>query len=58
MIKDQEILGEIKNLRKKTQLLANPLYNDSGGSKLYSEIDSKLKSIEESLIKDKQIYNW
>jgi len=58
MIKDQEILDDIRNLRKKTQLLANPLYNDTGGSTLYSKIDTSLKKVEEWLVNDKEIYKW
>lgn len=58
MIREQEILDEIINIRKKTELLANPLYNDFCGSHLWGDIDKKLKEIETILIKDKNTYNW
>lgn len=49
MISEQEILQEIKDIRKKTSLLANPLFNDSGGSSLWNDIDKKLENIENKL---------
>ena len=52
MIKDIEILNEIKNVRKKTELLANPLYNDFYGSHFWGDIDERLKQIEEDIEKD------
>ena len=52
MIKDVEILNEIKNIRKKTELLANPLYNDFCGSHFWGDIDERLKQIEEDIEKD------
>ena len=58
MISEQEILQEIKNIRKKTLLLANPLYNDAGGSTFWADIDRQLQDIEYKLLKDKQIYKW
>ena len=58
MIREQEILDEIINIRKKTELLANPLYNGFCGSHLWGDIDKKLKEIETILIKDKNTYNW
>lgn len=58
MIQEQEILNEIKAIRKKTELLANPLYNDAGGSSFWSDIDKKLKDIIDLLNKDKEIYKW
>ena len=58
MIRDQEVLDELRSLRKKTQLLANPLYNDAGGAALYSKIDASLKKVEELLVKDKETYKW
>lgn len=58
MIREQEILDEIINIRKKIELLANPLYNDFCGSHLWGDIDKKLKEIETILIKDKNTYNW
>ena len=47
MIRDQEVLDELRNLRKKTQLLANPLYNDADGATLYYKIDASLKKVKE-----------
>lgn len=52
MIKDIEILNEIKNVRKKTELLANHLYNDFCGSHFWGDIDERLKQIEEDIEKD------
>ena len=52
MINEGEILMAIKNIRLKTELLANPLYNDAGGSKFWTDIDKKLEEIELSLDKE------
>ena len=52
MIKDIEVLNEIKGIRKKTELLANPLYNDFCGSHFWGDIDERLKQIEEDIEKD------
>ena len=52
MIKDIEVLNEIKTIRKKTELLANPLYNDFCGSHFWGDIDERLKQIEEDIEKD------
>lgn len=52
MIKDIEVLNEIKRIRKKTELLANPLYNDFCGSHFWGDIDERLKQIEEDIEKD------
>ena len=52
MIKDVEVLNEIKTIRKKTELLANPLYNDFCGSHFWGDIDERLKQIEEDIEKD------
>lgn len=49
MISEVEILQEIKDIRKKTSLLANPLFNDAGGSSIWSDIDKKLEEIENKL---------
>ena len=58
MIKEQEILDELTKIRLKTELLANPLYSDAGGSSFWSNIDKKLKDIIDLLNKDKEIYKW
>ena len=58
MIREQEILDEIQALRMKTELLANPLYNDAGGSTFWNDIDRQLQDIENKLLKDKEIYKW
>ena len=49
MIKDIEVLNEIKVIRKKTELLANPLYNDFCGSHLWGDIDRRLQQIEQDI---------
>lgn len=58
MIQEREILEEIQKLRKKTELLANPLYNDAGGSTFWKDIDDKLEYIQFTLEEDKRHYNW
>ena len=58
MIQEQEILNEIQSIRKKTELLANPLYNDAGGSTFWTDIDRQLQDIEHKLLKDKETYKW
>jgi len=57
MIKDIEILNELKELRKKTELLANPLYNDFCGSHFWGDIDERLQKIEEDIEKDLKTFN-
>ena len=49
MIQEQEILDEIQTLRKKTELLANPLYNDFCGSHFWGDIDKRLEKIEKDI---------
>lgn len=49
MINDIEVLNEIKVIRKKTELLANPLYNDFCGSHLWGDIDRRLQQIEQDI---------
>ena len=58
MIQEQEILNEIQTIRKKTELLANPLYSDFVGSHFWGDIDKQLQDIEHKLIKDKEKYKW
>ena len=58
MIQEQEILDEIQAIRKKTELLANPLYNDFCGSHFWGDIDKQLQDIEHKLLKDKETYKW
>ena len=49
MIRDIEILNEINEIRKKTEILSNPLYNDSGGSHLWRDIDKRLEQIKKDI---------
>ena len=49
MIRDIEILNEIITIRKKTELLANPLYNDFCGSHFWGDIDERLEKIEKDI---------
>ena len=58
MIKEQEVLDEIKHILLKTELLANPLYSDFCGSHFWGDIDKSLKEIELKLIKDRETYKW
>jgi hypothetical protein len=57
MIKDIEVLNEIKGIRKKTELLANPLYNDAGGSTFWNDIDKRLEQIEKDIENDLKTFN-
>lgn len=57
MIKDIEILSDIKEIRKKTELLANPLYNDFCGSHFWEDIDERLKQIENDIENDLKTFN-
>lgn len=58
MIQEQEILNEIQTIRKKTELLANPLYSDFVGSHFWGDINKQLQDIEHKLLKDKETYKW
>lgn len=58
MIQEQEILNEIQAIRKKTELLVNPLYSDFVGSHFWGDIDKQLQDIEHKLLKDKETYKW
>ena len=49
MIRDIEVLNEIKEIRNKTELLANPLYNDFCGSHFWIDIDDRLEQIEKDI---------
>jgi hypothetical protein len=57
MIKDIEILSDIKEIRKKTELLANPLYNDFCGSHFWGDIDKRLEQIEKDIENDLKTFN-
>lgn len=57
MIKDIEILNDIKEIRKKTELLANPLYNDFCGSHFWGDIDKRLEQIEKDIENDLKTFN-
>jgi hypothetical protein len=57
MIRDIEVLNEIKEIRKKTELLANPLYNDFCGSHFWGDIDERLQKIEEDIEKDLKLFH-
>lgn len=58
MSKENIIFEEIVNLKKKMELLANPLYNDAGGSTFWREVYDKIDEAHKLLIKDKRIYGW
>lgn len=49
MIRDIEVLDEIKEIRKKTEFLKNPLVNDFCGSHFWGDIDERLKQIEKDI---------
>lgn len=56
MINDIEVLNEIKVIRKKTELLANPLYNDFCGSHLWGDIDRRLQQIEQDIENNLELF--
>lgn len=56
MIKDIEVLNEIREIRKKTKLLSNPLYNDFCGSHFWSNVDERLEQIEKDIENDLKAY--
>lgn len=56
MIKDVEVLNEIITIRKKTELLANPLYNDFCGSHFWDDIDERLEQIEKDIENNLKIF--
>jgi hypothetical protein len=57
MINDIEVLNEIKIIRKKTELLANPLYNDFCGSHLWGDIDKRLEQIEKDIESNLKLFH-
>lgn len=57
MIREQEILNDIQVIKNKTELLANPLFNDSGGSHFWTNIDERLKQIKEDIEKDLKLFH-
>ena len=57
MIKDIEVLNDIKGIRKKIELLANPLYNDFYGSYFWMDINDKLERIEKDIEKNLKTFN-
>ena len=57
MIGDIEILNEIQAIRKKTELLANPLYNDFCGSHLWGDIDKRLEQIEKDIESNLKLFH-
>ena len=57
MIRDIEILNEIITIRKKTELLANPLYNDFCGSHFWGDIDKRLEKIEKYIENNLKLFD-
>ena len=49
MIRDIEVLNEIKEIRKKTEFLKHPLINDFCGSHFWEDIDERLEQIEKDI---------
>ena len=49
MIRDIEVLNEIKEIRKKTEFLKHPLINDFCGSHFWGDIDERLEQIENDI---------
>lgn len=54
---DKEILDEIKKLREKTGLLANPCYNDGAGSDFWSGVDKQLEKIEKDIEENLKLWS-
>ncbi|MBR6907806.1 hypothetical protein IKN40_04900 [bacterium] len=46
MITENEIIEDIKSIKRKVELMKNPLYTDYCGSYLWGEIYDKLEDIE------------
>lgn len=46
MINENEIIDDIKSIKKKVEILKNPLYTDYCGSYLWAEVYNKLEDIE------------
>jgi len=57
MINDIEVLNDIKEIIKKTELLANPLYNDFCGSHIWGDINERLKQIKKDLENNFKTFN-
>lgn len=57
MIRDIEVLNEIKEIRKKTEFLKHPLINDFCGSRFWGDIDERLKQIEEDIEKNLKLFH-
>ena len=57
MSKENIIFEEIVNLKKKMELLANPLYNDFYGSHFWGDIDKRLEQIEKDIENDLKTFN-
>ena len=58
MSKENLILERITELKKDMEILANPLYNDAGGSTLWQEVYKEIDTAHKLLLKDKRIYGW
>lgn len=58
MSKENIILEKLTTLKKDIETLANPLYNDAGGSTLFKEVYNKINEAYKLLVKDKRIYGW
>jgi len=46
MITENEIIEDIKSIKRKVELMKNPLYTDYCGSYLWREVYDKLEDIE------------
>jgi len=57
MVKDLEVLNEIKEIREKTGLLADPLYNDGAGSDFWSGVDKQLEKIEKDIEENLKLWS-
>lgn len=57
MIRDIEVLNEIKEIRKKTEFLKHPLINDFCGSHFWGDIDERLEQIEKDIESNLKLFH-
>ncbi len=55
--KDEKVLIQLKKVRKTTELLANPLYNDFLGSHFWDDIDRRLQVIVQDIEENLKEFN-
>lgn len=58
MTKEQELYQKLEAIIDEYEPLSNPLANDAGGSRLWTDIINKLTEAFNILRRDKRIYGW